>query len=309
MPQCLGIFWLRVSRFMAEKIICRIDGVLKVIKQVQSRVLNVSCEEFINNNDLSEAVSFNIFLIGERMNKLEELLADKYPHLPWKEARGMRNIIAHDYDNVNFKKVYLTATRDLPVLKKELLKIKDDINQTHNYLIETDRLLLRPWNDFDADELFELAKDPEIGNWCGWEPHKHIRDSFFALHNFLEVEETYAIVLKEKEIIVGSIGLSFKGNTLLTDKDDECELGFWIGKPFWNNGYATEAGLALIERAFNKLNMKVIWCGYYEGNESYKHIQEKLGFRFHHKTENQLVPQLKIHRTSYINCLNKEKRG
>lgn len=292
---------------MAEKTIQRIDGVLKTIQRVQSELESISIDKFKESNLLQEAISFSISQIGERMNKLEELLGDKYPNIPWKQARKMRNIIIHDYDHVDFEKVYYTSTKDLPLLKQELLKVKNDIKQIYKHSIETKRLLIRPWDDFDADELFELAQEPEIGYWCGWEPHKHIRDTFFVLHNFLEIEETYAICLKDNNIIIGSIGLHFKNNTDLTDKDDEAELGYWIGKPYWNNGYATEAGKAIIKHAFKDLKLSRVWCGYYEGNEQSKRVQYKLGFKFHHRSESAEVPQLNTTRIGYVSCLSKDE--
>ncbi len=292
---------------MAEKIIQRIDGILKTIQRVQDEIGTISIDKFQENELLQEAISFSISQIGERMNKLEELLGEKYPNIPWKQARKMRNIIIHDYDHVDFEKVYLTASNDLPLLKQELFKIKDDINQVKKNSIETNRLLLRPWDDFDADELFELAQEPDIGFWCGWEPHKHIRDTFFALHNFLEIEETYAICLKSNNRIIGSIGLHFKDNTDLTDKNDEAELGYWIGKPYWNNGYATESGEAIIKHAFEDLCLSRIWCGYYEGNEQSKRVQEKLGFKYHHRLEDVEVRQLGITRIGYFSCISKDE--
>ena len=292
---------------MAEKTIQRIDGVLKTIQRVQSELESISIDKFKESNLLQEAISFSISQIGERMNKLEELLGDKYPNIPWKQARKMRNIIIHDYDHVDFEKVYYTSTKDLPLLKQELLKVKNDIKQIYEHSIETKRLLIRPWDDFDADELFELAQEPEIGYWCGWEPHKHIRDTFFVLHNFLEIEETYAICLKDNNIIIGSIGLHFKNNTDLTDKDDEAELGYWIGKPYWNNGYATEAGKAIIKHAFKDLKLSRVWCGYYEGNEQSKRVQEKLGFKFHHRSESAEIPLLNTTRIGYVSCLSKDE--
>lgn len=264
---------------MAKKIIQRIDGVLKQINHVQEELGSVSFEDFLKQKYVPEAVSFSVSQVGERMNKLEELLGNIYPDLPWKAARRMRNIIVHDYDNVRFDEVYSTATKDLPVLKQKLLDIKAELLQTKLHTLETERLYLRPWDDFDADELFELAKEPEIGLWCGWEPHKHIRDTFFALHNFLEFQDTYCICLKNNEII-GSIGLHLKEQTELTDKDNECELGFWIGKQFWGNGYATEAAQEIIRHAFNDLNIQTIWCSHYEGNNRSKRVQEKLGFKY-----------------------------
>lgn len=88
---------------MGNKIIQRIDGVLKHIDVIQKNITNISYEEFVNKSLLADAISFNLSQIGERMNKIEEILKDKYPDLPWKETRRMRNIIVHDYDRANFK--------------------------------------------------------------------------------------------------------------------------------------------------------------------------------------------------------------
>lgn len=287
---------------MAKKIIQRIDGILKHIDAVMKEMNGISFIDFQSQTLLPDAIAFNLAQIGERMNKLEEILKDDYPNLPWKEAKIMRNIIVHDYDSVSLETVYDTVVNDLPTLKKDLQIIKDTMNCVSEQSLVTKRLILRPWNDYDALDLFDLAKEPEIGFWCGWEPHKHIRDSLFALHNFLEAKETYAVCLKENGEIVGSIGLI--GNDKI---DNEYELGFWIGKPFWDNGYATEAANAVIKHAFEDLNANIIWCGYYDGNERSKHVQENLGFEYHHFCENTEVVQLGIIRRSHINVLTKEK--
>ena len=289
---------------MAEKIIQRIDGILKHIDYVQKEINNVSFEDFSNGHLLPEAICFSIAQIGERLNKLEELLSERYPHLPWKEARKMRNIIVHDYDEVNFEEVYITATKDLPVLKKELLNIKDDICEISKNALFTKRLMIRRWDDFDACELFELAKDQEIGYWCGFFPHKHIRDSFFALHNFLEDEETYAICLKENRFVIGSISLS-TGTDLAKNKNER-ELGYWIGKQYWGNGYATEAVEAVISYIFNNMDVSIIWCGRFEGNEKSKRVQEKLGFTYSYTNKNYYVAQTNQKRICHISYLLKE---
>ena len=290
---------------MAKKLVQRIDGILKHIDAIQSEMNGVSFEEFKLQHLLPEAVSFNLAQIGERMSKLEEILKDNYPLLPWKEARRMRNIIIHDYDNANYEIIFTTAINDLSILKNDLKKIKEDISKTFNKSFETKRLILKPWNDFDAFELFELAKEPEIGYWCGWKAHEHIRDSLFALHNFLELEENYAICLKDNEEIIGSISLDFECSFI--QDNNECGIGFWIGKPYWNNGYATEAAEELIKHSFENLNINKIWCGYYEGNERSKKVQEKLGFTNHQLCNNIEVPQLKTTRIGYSNNLTKEQ--
>ena len=48
-------------------------------------------------------------------------------------------------------------------------------------IIDTPRLRLRPWNDMDAPELYELARDPRIGTLCGWKPYESIDDAHEAL--------------------------------------------------------------------------------------------------------------------------------
>lgn len=58
----------------------------------------------------------------------------------------------------------------------------------------------------------------------------------------------------------------------MTERDDECELGYWLGEPFWGRGYMPEAANALLKRGFAELGMTTIWCGYYDGNEKSKRV-------------------------------------
>lgn len=290
---------------MDDKAIQRIDGVLKHIDKIQKELNGVSFDEFNKSTLLVDAISFSVAQIGERMVKLEELLKGKYPDLPWVQARRMRNIIVHDYDNSDPAKVYKTATSDLDDLKKWFLKIKDDIKHISDNSIKTERLLIRPWDDLDADELFELAKEPEIGYWCGWEPHKSIRDSLFVLHNFLEVKNTFAICIKESGRIIGSISLSFEGESI--KNDNECELGFWIGKEYQNNGYAFEAASKMIDDAFKTLGVDIILATYYENNYKSKRLLEKLGFSFTCSYDKTNLLDKKTKRICCVNTLMKDK--
>ena len=290
---------------MDNKVIQRIDGALKQIEGIKDAIAGVSFDEFISTNKIMDVVSFRLIQLGERMIKLEQLLREKYPDLPWSKARTMRNIIVHDYEMANPKIIYDTATKDMDVLKKCFLKIKDDIKHISENSLLTNRLLLRPWDEMDANELYELAKEPEIGFWCGWEPHKDIRDSLFALHNFLEVKDTYAICLKETGSIVGSIGLSF--DSKLINNPNECELGFWIGKPYQRNGFAFEASEEIIRHAFDDLGIELIWCSHYEDNIKSRGLQKKLGFSFCYISDKEEASKTEIGRKRCVNSLSKEK--
>ena len=93
----------------------------------------------------------------------------------------------------------------------------------------------------------------------------------------------------------------------MTDRSDECELGYWLGKPFWGKGYMPEAAAELMRHGFEDLNMTTIWCGYYDGNEKSKRVQEKLGFRYHHTCNEVPVPRMNEIRIGHTNYMTKEQ--
>ena len=93
----------------------------------------------------------------------------------------------------------------------------------------------------------------------------------------------------------------------MTDRDDECELGYWLGKPFWGRGIMPEAAKELIRHGFETLSMRAIWCGYYDGNMKSKRVQEKCGFVYHHTTEGLEVELMGETRTGHANLLTKEQ--
>ena len=142
-----------------------------------------------------------------------------------------------------------------------------------------------------------------MGPPAGWPPHTSVENSRQVINHFLSAPETYAVCLDGKPI--GSIGLKLKGFTDLTDREDECELGYWIGKPFWGQGLIPEAARELLRHGFEVLGMNAVWCGYYDGNEKSHRVQEKLGFVYHHTTENLEVPLLNEIRTGHVSLLTK----
>lgn len=173
-------------------------------------------------------------------------------------------------------------------------------------MIETERLILRPWQESDAEELYAYASDPSVGPSAGWPPHTSVENSREIILRVLSKGETYAVCLKNGKA-VGSIGLHLNGSTDMTERDDECELGYWIGKPFWGQGLIPEAARALLRYAFGTLGMRAVWCGYYDGNEKSRKVQEKLGFVYQHKTEGIEVPLMNEIRTGHCNLMTKER--
>jgi len=149
-------------------------------------------------------------------------------------------------------------------------------------ILKTKRLILRPWCEDDAEDIYRYARDPEVGPSAGWPSHTSVENSREIIRTVLSAPETYAVCLKENGIPIGSIGLHRND---LAELDDEYELGYWIGKPYWGQELIPEASRGLLRHAFEDLRMNRIWCGYYDGNFKSRRVQEKLGFAYHHTTE------------------------
>jgi len=173
-------------------------------------------------------------------------------------------------------------------------------------MLETKRLILRPWQESDAESLYTYAKDPQVGYPAGWPAHTSVENSREIIKNVLSVPENYAVCLKDGTAI-GSVGLKLKGHTNMTDREDECELGYWLGKPFWGQGLIPEACREVLRHAFEELGMRAVWCGYYEGNEKSHRVQQKLGFVYRYTTHELDVPLLGEKRTGHNSLLTKEQ--
>ena len=170
-------------------------------------------------------------------------------------------------------------------------------------ILQTKRLLLRPWCEEDAEDLYRYASDPSIGPPAGWLPHTSVENSREIIRTVLSAPETYAVCLKENGKPIGSIG--FHRNDL-AEAEEEYELGYWIGKPFWGQGLIPEASREMLRSAFLELGMCRIWCGYYDGNEKSRRVQEKLGFSYHHTTEGIELPHMGEIRTGHVMLLTRE---
>ncbi len=161
---------------------------------------------------------------------------------------------------------------------------------------ETQHLMLRPWREDDAEYLYKYAKDPAVGLPAGWSPHTSVDDSREIIRTILRKSTVFAVCQKNGHPI-GNVHLDF--DTPLCEQNNECELGYWLGQPFWGQGLIPEAARALLLYAFEDLGVRTVWCGYYDGNEQSRRVQEKLGFVHHHTdTVQDITNQSRsVHRT------------
>ena len=80
-------------------------------------------------------------------------------------------------------------------------------------MIVTDRLILRPWLDSDAEALFRYASDPDVGPRAGWPPHKDIEESKRVIRDIFTNDRTWAVTLRETEEAIGCMGYFIHGES------------------------------------------------------------------------------------------------
>ena len=174
-------------------------------------------------------------------------------------------------------------------------------------VLQTERLLLRPWEETDAESLYEYAKDERVGPIAGWPPHTSVENSREIIKTVLSAPETYAVCLKEETKAIGSIGLMIGEQSNIGLPDTEGEIGYWIGVPFWGQGMIPEATRELIRHAFADLHLETLWCGYFEGNDQSRHVQEECGFTWHHTNRDIHWALMDDIRTEHITRLSKDE--
>lgn len=172
--------------------------------------------------------------------------------------------------------------------------------------LETERLILRPWQEDDAEELYRYAKDPDIGPIAGWPPHTSIENSREIIRDVFSVPETYAVILKETGKPIGSVGLLFGENGTALLSEDVAELGYWVGKPYWGRGIIPEASREVIRHAFEDLGLNGLWCSNDQGNSKSQRVQEKCGFVHHYTIDNLPCDLMGDVRTVNFSYLSKE---
>ncbi len=143
--------------------------------------------------------------------------------------------------------------------------------------LETERLLLRPPEERDVASITALIGDYDVAKNLSTVPHPYSEthaQKFIARNAENLAKGTdygFAIVRKEDDMHMGGCGLHLKNGAY--------EFGYWLGRPFWKNGYATEAARRIVEFAFYEIQAASVWAGWYHDNPASGHVLEKLGCR------------------------------
>ena len=142
----------------------------------------------------------------------------------------------------------------------------------------TERLLLRPWLDSDAEALFKYASDPDVGSRAGWPPHKSVEESLEIIRTLFHNDTTWAIVLKDTGEPIGAIGYGPSCDCKLPARNGEPIVGYWVAKSYWNQGICTEALTLMLDHIVNATDIPSLISGHFIDNPASGRVMEKCGF-------------------------------
>ena len=170
--------------------------------------------------------------------------------------------------------------------------------------LETARLILRPFGEGDAADLYEYAKDPRVGPAAGWPPHQSLAESREIIATVFSAPGTFAVVDKSSGKVIGSAGFLDRHPTSPPRPPDE--NGYAPNPPYLGPGPMPEAVKELLRYGFEELGFQTIWCGHYDFNDKSRRVVEKCGFLYRF-TEKNWVELMGEERTELHYALTREE--
>ena len=144
--------------------------------------------------------------------------------------------------------------------------------------LETERLLLRPFEKSDLNDFFDCCKNPHLGDNAGWMPHRTIEESEAILNEvFIGQPGMWAIVSLEDNRLIGSIGLI--KDPLRNDHSSKM-MGYWLHEDYWGRGLISEAVEAVLYFGFEQLELNLITINCYPHNARSLRVIERFGFTY-----------------------------
>mgnify|MGYP001193134618 CR=1 FL=1 len=149
-------------------------------------------------------------------------------------------------------------------------------------VLTTERLILRPWQESDLEDLFAYASVPGVGEMAGWPHHRTREDSQEVLRGFMEKKDVFAIVHKKDGKVIGSLGIhnSWAANDPKYSDLVVKDIGFVLSRDYWGQGLVPEAARAVVDYCFDVLGLDALTCGYFVNNHRSRRVIEKLGFHY-----------------------------
>jgi [ribosomal protein S5]-alanine N-acetyltransferase len=144
-------------------------------------------------------------------------------------------------------------------------------------ILRTSRLILRPYSDDDIPELISLIGAREVAATTLRIPHPYtLADAKDQVRRSQGSEDAVrlGVWIESSSVFIGGVGLRLELD------HNRAELGYWIGVPYWGNGYATEASQALLEYGFGELNLVRIYASHTTNNPASGNVLRKLGMKY-----------------------------
>ena len=179
-----------------------------------------------------------------------------------------------------------TRTRHMLGIEAELVTFEFDVNSP---VLETERLILRKYQETDIADYFEYASSPDVGPRIGFEPHKTIESASARLKIEMAKPFHFAIVLKNTNKVVGSVELMQTKTDRYSNleiEENSKEIGFLLSPAYWGQGIMPEAAKAVLAFAFETLFVPAVYIGHAKANTQSARVQEKLGFKIVGTLEN-----------------------
>ncbi len=139
--------------------------------------------------------------------------------------------------------------------------------------IVTDRLTLRPLRASDVDNIVSGVGDLAVSCMLARVPYPYAR-----VHAEEFIEHATRSAHEGRNLILTIDHGRLAGIISIESIPGRCELGYWLARPFWGRGFATEAGRAILAYSFDALGLKAVRSAYFVGNRGSQKVQQKLGF-------------------------------
>ena len=152
-------------------------------------------------------------------------------------------------------------------------------------ILETSRLLLRPLELSDADDMFVMDNNPSVHKYLWQNPTQTIEETIKTIEYVRSQYERnkigrFATIIKETGKFIGWTGIKFVHDHIENGNTNFYDYGYRLNEKFWNNGYATEASIAWLDYGFNQMNIQIMNAYTHSGNGASNHILQKVGMYF-----------------------------
>lgn len=180
--------------------------------------------------------------------------------------------------------IYSWQGKECKMIRVILFNVKEiQIGMRHigTKTYETERLILRPFTEDDAEAVFHnWASDDEVTKYLTWPTHSSVEASRWYVNYCIQQYSTtsryqWGIELKSTHELIGNISVVSSIDEL------ECmELGWVIGRKYWGNGYMPEAATKVIDVLFDEVGANCVYAGHDVNNPKSGRVMQKIGMKF-----------------------------